>query len=50
MTVLRTGSTQKYAANWDKIFGGGKSKSPTAKKATRAKKKPAKKTSRKKRR
>lgn len=40
MTILNTGSTKKFAAGWEAIFKGGKSKA-TEKPA--AKKKPAKK-------
>lgn len=52
MTVLHTGSTKKYSANWGDIFGkdGGKPAKPevkpakkTATKAKAAKAKPAKK-------
>jgi len=57
MTVLHTGSTKKFSANWSNIFGGGKAakaavpaKSPASddakpakKAATKAKAKPAKK-------
>lgn len=49
MTVLNTGSTKKYSANWGDIFGGaaGKKKSATAAKPAAAKK-PAKKAAPKK--
>lgn len=29
MTILRVGSTPKYASNWDKVFGGKKKKKTT---------------------
>jgi hypothetical protein len=32
MTVLHTGSTTKYAENWEGIFSGGKQKKPKARK------------------
>ena len=39
MTILRSGSTQKYSKNWAKAFGGAKKKStPKSKKVA---KKPA---------
>jgi hypothetical protein len=42
MTVLNTGSTKQYSANWEGIFGKGKAKkaAPAAKKKA-GKKKPA---------
>ena len=56
MSILRVGSTGKYADNWDNIFSGGKKKSKAAtakstkKKSTKkpAKKAPAKKATAKK--
>ena len=48
MTVLHTGSTEKFASGWETIFGRGQ-KSKAAKKASSvkpaARKKPAKKKS-----
>ncbi len=43
MTILRVGSTPKYANNFDKAFGAGKKKKATKK--TTAKKKATKKKS-----
>ncbi|MGE0605974.1 MAG: hypothetical protein AB7O62_02530 [Pirellulales bacterium] len=50
MTVLNTGSTKKYAASWDNIFGGAKKKPATGKTsaAPKAGKKAAKKAAAKK--
>jgi hypothetical protein len=47
MSVIRVGSTEKYAAGWEAIFGGRKAaKKTTAKKAAAKKaKKPAAKKS-----
>ena len=42
MSVVRVGSTKKFAENWDGIFGGPKSKKKAASTAT-VKKKPQKK-------
>ncbi len=44
MTILRTGSNDKYANNWSAVFGGKKSKAKT----TKTSKKSAKKTATKK--
>lgn len=42
MTILNTGSTKKFAAGWETIFKGGKTKTtkkkPAAKKAAKKKK------------
>jgi hypothetical protein len=46
MTILRVGTNAKYANGWDDVFGKGKSKASSAKKA--AKKSPAKKAKKKK--
>ncbi len=49
MTILRTGSNEKYANNWSSVFGGKKSKAKTTKASKKsAKKKSAKKPSAKK--
>ena len=47
MSILRVGSTDKYADGWDTAFGKGKKKS-TAKKKTTSKKKVATKAAKKK--
>ena len=45
MSVIRVGSTEKYAAGWDAIFGGRKAtraaKKASPKKAVKKAKKPA---------
>ncbi len=48
MSVVRVGSNEKYADNWDKIFSGGKGSSgkATAKKSAK-KAAPVKKTKKK---
>lgn len=38
MTLTHTGSTKKYSANWENIFGGGKKKSPNGAKPAPKKK------------
>ena len=49
MSVIRVGSTEKYAAGWDAIFGGRKSanaaKKASPKKAVKKAKKPTAKKS-----
>ena len=45
MTILRVGTNEQYANNWDSIFGG---KKKTAKKKVTAKKKSTKKKAAKK--
>lgn len=35
MSVIRVGSSGTYASGWDAIFGGGKAKKATPKKATK---------------
>ena len=53
MSVVRVGSTKKFADNWDGIFGGSKSRKKAVKKSTSkktAKKKSAKKGAKKARR
>ena len=35
MSVIRVGSTEKYAAGWDAIFGGRKATKKAAKKAAK---------------
>ena len=52
MSILRVGSTDKYADGWDAAFGTGKKKTAvkkkvTAKKKATPKKKASKKTSKK---
>lgn len=47
MSIIRVGTTKKYADGWDAIFGGRK-KSPI-KKAARSSKKAGKKSARRKR-
>lgn len=47
MTILRTGSSKKYAANWDQAFGSKPKKKTAAKKSTSAGKKSAKKSTKK---
>ena len=37
MSVIRVGSTSKYAQNWDTIFGGKKAVKKAAKKAAKKK-------------
>ena len=46
MTIVRVGSTGKYAEGWDKAFGKGRAK-PTAGSKKPAKKAPAKKSAKK---
>ena len=46
MSIIRVGTTKKYAEGWDAIFGG-KKKSPTKKAAPSAKKAGKKSASRK---
>lgn len=44
MSVVRVGSTQKFADNWDKVFGGSTgTKKKAASKSSRTSKKAAKK-------
>lgn len=38
MSVVRVGSNEQFANNWDKIFGGGKSGSKSTKKKAATKK------------
>ncbi len=40
MSVIRVGSTNRYAEGWDAVFGGSRGSRPAAKKAA-AKKAPA---------
>jgi len=49
MSVIRVGSTSKYADNWTAIFGGKKAAKKAKKAKAKAAKKPAKKKSKKKR-
>ncbi|MCH2183143.1 MAG: hypothetical protein MK108_14180 [Mariniblastus sp.] len=49
MTILRTGSNEKYANNWSDVFGSKKTKTKTSKVGKKsAKKKSAKKSVKKK--
>ena len=48
MTILRVGSNEKYASNWDAAFGKPKKKAAKSSAKTTAKKKTAKKKSAKK--
>lgn len=50
MSIVRIGSTKKFAENWDNIFGGGKKAKADSKSAGKksAKKKSAKKKTAKK--
>ncbi|MBU6174505.1 MAG: hypothetical protein KGQ60_11920 [Planctomycetes bacterium] len=43
MTITRVGTNEKYATNWESIFGGRKSKSTSVKTVTKEAAKPAKK-------
>ena len=45
MTILRSGATDKYSANWSSAFGD--SKKPVGKKKSAVKKKPAAKSKKK---
>ncbi len=49
MSVVRVGTTKKFADNWDNIFGGKKKKTSTPTKKKPAKKKPTSKATAKKR-
>ncbi len=43
VTITRVGTNEKYATNWESIFGGRKSKSTSVKTVTKEATKPAKK-------
>ncbi|MEQ8784679.1 MAG: hypothetical protein RIC55_00195 [Pirellulaceae bacterium] len=45
MTILHSGSSEQYAANWDKVFGSKKKDNSSADKSRSAKKKSTKKKS-----
>ena len=44
MSVVRIGATKQYSDNWDSIFSGGKSSTPTKKSGKKSAKKSPKKT------